>query len=229
MTARELVPQLIVRGIGAALVFGCAVFISAGDIGWIMGWVVLVFMIGGMTAASLAMARVSPDLLAERLSLKGGVQKGDLVLAYLIAIVIPLAILITAGLDRRFGWGERLPFAARLGGLVLMALGQQLMYRAMLANRFFSSVVRIQTERGHHVVTTGPYRVVRHPGYVGILLYWIGTPLTLGSAWALLPAALDVSVTVLRAALEDRTLHGELTGYAEYAQRVRYRLIPYVW
>jgi len=99
----------------------------------------------------------------------------------------------------------------------------------MLANRFFSGVVRIQNERGHSVVSDGPYRWVRHPGYAGGFIGDLALPLLLGSAWAFIPAALTAGAVVLRTALEDRTLQAELPGYREYAQRTRFRLLPGVW
>ena len=100
---------------------------------------------------------------------------------------------------------------------------------AMLANPFFEKTVRIQEERGHHVATGGPYRFVRHPGYVAFILMGFALPLGVGSAWALVPAGLNAALIVARTALEDRTLRRELPGYAEYAQRTRYRLLPGVW
>jgi len=108
-------------------------------------------------------------------------------------------------------------------------LGIVVLVWAMAANKFFSATVRIQEERGHTVATGGPYRYVRHPGYVGWLMLTLATPVVLGSRWALVPAGITVILTILRTALEDRTLHSELEGYREYAERVRYRLLPGIW
>jgi protein-S-isoprenylcysteine O-methyltransferase Ste14 len=119
--------------------------------------------------------------------------------------------------------------AAAAGQTAAAGLLRTIIIRTILANRFFSAVIRIQTDRGHHVVSSGPYRIVRHPGYVGGLTYWMPVSVALGSAWALIRSALFLIVTVIRTALEDRTLHRELPGYPEYAVRVRYRLIPGVW
>jgi protein-S-isoprenylcysteine O-methyltransferase Ste14 len=134
-----------------------------------------------------------------------------------------------AGLDERFGWSP--PFAAGLhvGGALGVVLGFALFLWAMAANAFFSEGVRIQTDRGHKVATQGPYRTVRHPGYVGAMLAEAATPVLLGSLWALIPAAGSVLCYVIRTALEDRTLVAELPGYAEYTTRTRYRLLPGIW
>ena len=113
--------------------------------------------------------------------------------------------------------------------LIVFVLGMGLFDWAMLSNRFFSGTVRIQEDRGHTVVADGPYRVVRHPGYVGMIVMFVLPPLVLGSLWALIPAGLAALATVIRTALEDKTLQVELPGYAEYAQRTRYRLLPRVW
>jgi len=113
--------------------------------------------------------------------------------------------------------------------LIVMLLGYLLGSWALIENRFFSGVVRIQTDRGHRVVSTGPYRLIRHPGYAGALWAYLAIPLLLDSAWAFIPALLLVGVLVLRTALEDRTLQEELPGYKEFARKTRFRLIPWVW
>jgi protein-S-isoprenylcysteine O-methyltransferase Ste14 len=117
----------------------------------------------------------------------------------------------------------------QIGGGVLIVAGTAIVAWAMAINPFFSAVVRIQSDRGHRVIERGPYQVVRHPGYTGMLLVMIGTPLLLGTLWAFVPAALLLSVLVARTALEDRTLREELEGYDQYRHRVRHRLVPHVW
>jgi len=138
-------------------------------------------------------------------------------------------MLLVAGFDDRWGWSPRLAVAVQVAGFAAVALGDVLFAWAMASNQFFSSVVRIQQDRGHTVQTGGPYRFVRHPGYVGTIVPALATPLALGSLWAFIPAALLSAVIVVRTALEDKTLQDELAGYAEYAQRTRYRLLPGVW
>jgi protein-S-isoprenylcysteine O-methyltransferase Ste14 len=136
---------------------------------------------------------------------------------------------VVMGLDvGRYGWSHLGAWAAAVGTL-LFAAGSVVLTWAMLVNTHFETVVRIQTDRGHKVVTTGPYGLVRHPGYVGAGLWALGTPLIVGSAYGLIPAALAVITLVVRTALEDRTLGAELPGYADYAARTRHRLLPGIW
>jgi protein-S-isoprenylcysteine O-methyltransferase Ste14 len=136
---------------------------------------------------------------------------------------------IVAGLDVRFGWSPQISLALQLVALAIVAAGYFLGTWAMVANKFFSAVVRIQKERDHTVVTDGPYRLVRHPAYTGGVLAYLATPIMLGSLWALIPAGLTVVVLIIRTALEDKTLREELPGYDEYAQQTRHRLLPAIW
>jgi protein-S-isoprenylcysteine O-methyltransferase Ste14 len=146
----------------------------------------------------------------------------------LLALFGP-GMLLVAGLDERLGWLPAMSPAVRWAGGIVMCLGYGLFSWGMAENQFFSSMVRIQGERGHAVCSTGPYRFVRHPGYIGVIVYSLAAPLLLGSAWAYIPAVLTAGVVVVRTVLEDGTLRKELEGYSEYAQKVRYRLIPGVW
>lgn len=138
-------------------------------------------------------------------------------------------VLLVAGLDRLWGWSPAFSGPLKLLALALILAGYALGSYALIANRFFSGTVRIQTERGHHVVSSGPYRWLRHPGYAGALVAYLATPFFLDSAWAFLPTLFVMAVLVVRTALEDRTLQAELAGYREYAGQVRYRLLPGVW
>lgn len=129
----------------------------------------------------------------------------------------------------RFGRSPQLALAIQLIALVLLVLGYALFSWAMASNPFFSTLVRIQGERGHAVASAGPYRIVRHPGYVGWIILSIATPLMLGSLWGVMPGGLSALLMAVRTALEDKTLLAELDGYQDYAQTVRYRLLPGVW
>ena len=138
-------------------------------------------------------------------------------------------MLVIAGLDGgRFGWSS-MPLPLAIAGLVTLVLAYAVIAWAMAANTFFSTTVRVQEDRGQRVVSSGPYRLVRHPGYVGMILMYVGTPVMLGSWWALIPGGLNGVAFIVRTALEDRTLQEELDGYKEYAGRVPYRLLPGVW
>jgi protein-S-isoprenylcysteine O-methyltransferase Ste14 len=153
------------------------------------------------------------------------------ILQGLLSLALFLAVdLAAAGLDvGRLHWTGRLSASVYVLAYIGYAAGCAVMMWAMRVNRFFSSVVRIQTERGHRVIDTGPYAWVRHPGYVGALLYVPCTALTLGSLWALLPAAAISAALIVRTHLEDETLQSELPGYRDYAARVRWRLVPGLW
>jgi protein-S-isoprenylcysteine O-methyltransferase Ste14 len=177
------------------------------------------------------MVRQHPDLAVERAQYreKTDAKGWDRVLVGAVALYGPLATWLVAGLDFRFGWSPAVPSALRWASAAVVALGMAFAAWAVVANRFFAAVVRIQADRGHKVVSDGPYRVVRHPGYAGGVWSWCVTPLMLGTLWAYVPALLTVAVLVVRTALEDRTLIEELAGYVEYTRRTRYRLLPGIW
>ncbi|MCW8982957.1 MAG: isoprenylcysteine carboxylmethyltransferase family protein [Gammaproteobacteria bacterium] len=141
-----------------------------------------------------------------------------------VSIVFPMVIV--AGLDHRFNWSSEFPLWLNVIGFILIAFGYAFAAWAVVENRFFSSVVRIQTDRGHAVCDSGPYRFVRHPGYAGSILALFGIVLALDSVWTLIPTAVALIIAVIRTSLEDQTLQDELQGYRDYARRVRYRLIP---
>ncbi len=197
---------------------------------WWQAWAFAIVSIVGFIAGRVLAERRHPGLLAERA--KGfdhaDMKSWDRPLAPLVAlgsVLIPLV----AGLDVRFGWSGDYSVAANWAALVVMIAGYALGTWALVENRFFSGVVRIQTDRGHHVVSGGPYRWVRHPGYVGAVLAYLATPVLLNAAWAFVPALGAAAVLVIRTRLEDATLMEELDGYRAYAERTRYRLLPGVW
>lgn len=157
-----------------------------------------------------------------------GTKSWDKLLSPLLSIgggLVPLA----AGLEALLGRVLSFSLPVTILSLVLFLAGYVLATYALYENRFFSGTVRIQTERGHSVVSSGPYAWVRHPGYAGALLAYLVSPLLLDSCWAFLPAMLLVVVLIIRTRLEDHTLQEELPGYRDYAARVRYRLLPGVW
>ncbi len=170
---------------------------------------------------------VNPEVIEHRMWPGKGTETWDWVWFGVFNPVL-ISILVVAGLDIRSGWAP-LPLWVWPIGLVLFVLGSGLFLRAMGENPFFEKTVRIQSERGHHVIDTGPYRTVRHPGYVGLVAWLLSLPFLLTSTWALLPTALAMISLVVRTALEDRTLRNKLSGYADYAARIRFRLIPGVW
>jgi len=209
-----------------AVLIGALLFLTAGDWGWGQGWLYLgIFALQQVITVLL----VPAELLSERSQQQEGTKAWDKVLALFAALLLPFAVYAVAGLDHRYGWTTGLPDWIWMLSLGVMVLGIALTVWAMRANAFFSGTVRIQEERGHTVATGGPYRWVRHPGYVGAILHHVASPLMLGSLWALVPGVLGALAMGIRTALEDRTLQEELVGYAEYAAQTRHRLIPGVW
>jgi protein-S-isoprenylcysteine O-methyltransferase Ste14 len=220
--AKRAAPIIISLATTGACLFG-----SAGRLDWPNGWVVIGLTLAGAVAATAVLIR-NPELHAERRNFKAG-KSWDKVIVPFVVLVGPAAMWITAGLDYRHHWSARVPNLAVAAAIGAALLGCALVVWAMRSNRFFSSVVRVQRERGHTVVTEGPYRHIRHPGYAGMSLFTLATPLILKSWWALFPAAINVTATLVRTVLEDRTLQNELEGYREYARSVTCRLVPFVW
>ena len=193
-------------------------------------WLYAIVAILGFAISRLLAAQRHPDLLAERARFlqHEDAKSWDKKLAPLVGLgggLIPLV----AGLEALFGWSTIFSLPVKILALVSILAGYVLGSYALIANRYFSGMVRIQTDRDHQVVSTGPYRWLRHPGYAGALLTYLATPIFLDSLWAFLPAILITIVLVIRTNLEDETLQTELAGYREYAGQLRSRLLPGVW
>ncbi len=220
----------LAKGLVAKGIMAAALLLSAGRWDWAAGWALVGLYAAWDVLVGLLLMSRSPGLLAERARRPEDVERWDLICTTLAASVLPLVTWVVAGLDARFGWtGDAIAAPVQVAAMVTVALGLGLTTWAMASNPFFSAFVRIQRERGHRVVTGGPYRYVRHPGYVGAIVFQWATPFALGSLWALLPSGMAVVLYILRTALEDRWLRQELEGYREYAQRIRYRLVPGIW
>jgi protein-S-isoprenylcysteine O-methyltransferase Ste14 len=230
--AGALLRRLLQLGI-AILIMAAILFLSAGRLDWVMAWAFLGIYTGGIVVNLLVMLAKDPalaaELAAERSEIRTDVKTWDKVLVPPITLLTHVVVLLVAGLNVRFGWPPEVPVALQVVMLVVGTLGYALILWSMLTNTFFSAAVRIQEDRGHAVVTTGPYRLVRHPGYVGLFAFTLAAPVALGSWWAIIPGGLAAILVIVRTALEDRTLQAELAGYKEYAARVRYRLLPGVW
>jgi protein-S-isoprenylcysteine O-methyltransferase Ste14 len=197
---------------------------------WWQAWVYALIGILGFAISRLLAGRRHPDLIRERARYLSheNAEPWDRWLSPIVGLGSAL-IPLTAGLDLRFGWSVGFSLGVELLGLVFLIAGYALGSYALIENRFFSGMVRLQPDRGQHVISTGPYRWVRHPGYAGALLAYLGTPLFLDSVWAFVPFLFIFIMLVIRTRLEDRFLQGRLGGYWEYAQSVRYRLLPGVW
>ena len=207
---------------------GAALFWSAGRIDWWPAWAAIAVWLAFFTATDIFILRFNPDLMAERLAPPRGAKTWDRAIMSLFRLVT-LVRYILAGLDQRYGWTGGFPLAIQIAALTLCVLSYALLAWAMASNPFFSQVVRIQSDRGHAVAADGPYRYVRHPAYVGMIVFEFAMSTLFASWWAILAGGVCAVLLVLRTALEDRTLQTELTGYAEYARQVRYRLLPAIW
>ena len=225
-TGRASLGALLYLALGPA-----ALFLSAGTWRWTMGWVFVALVLVLTVGSRVFVWRRNPDLLRERgrYGEARDTAPWDRCLMPLVALVGPTAVSIVAGLHHRFDWPGSVPVAVQALAAMALAMAYGLSAWAMVANPFFSAVVRIQGERTHAVVAGGPYRWVRHPAYLGACGGILAAPLMLAAPWALVPALLTVGATVARTALEDRFLCAHLPGYARYARETRYRLLPGVW
>jgi protein-S-isoprenylcysteine O-methyltransferase Ste14 len=206
-------------------------FVSAGTLDWPMAWFYVILGFVSIIGSRLISLRLHPDLLRERASVADGEGAAgwDRILVPLVAILAPVIIAVVAGLDHRFAWSTDLPPVVQYIAAFLIVIGYGVSVWAMAVNRFFSAVARIQRDRGHTVVTSGPYRIVRHPSYAGGVLASIAIPFMLNTLWALVPSLLSLIPLIVRTVHEDRMLINDLDGYAEYARKTRFRLFPGIW
>jgi protein-S-isoprenylcysteine O-methyltransferase Ste14 len=224
-----MIPRLVLMA-----AFGPVLLIlSAGPSmrNWTMGWVFAAFSFLYTLGSRLFVLKRNPGLVAERAGAlnKENVEPWDRILVPVLGVILPTVAVLLAGFDRRFGWSRGFPAWLQVAAYVPMIAGALFALRAVLENAYFSAVVRIQEDRGHTVVRTGPYRFIRHPGYAGGQIFNLSIPLALGSYWTFLPMGVNAVLTVIRTALEDATLRRKLAGYAEYAAKTRWRLIPGIW
>ncbi|WP_174073601.1 MULTISPECIES: isoprenylcysteine carboxylmethyltransferase family protein [Rhizobium] len=214
--------------IGLPLMLLALVFLPVGRLGWRPGWIFIAFLVVIYGVAISVLKRVNPAIFRARNRFQAGTKRWDVILVSLICLgmvaEIPLGTL-DAG---RMLWSV-VPLSVVILGYALLAAGIALGAWAQAVNRFFEPGVRLQRERGQHVISTGPYAYVRHPGYVSAILVFAGLALALASWWALVPAAWASGLLVLRTSWEDALLRAELDGYADYARRVRFRLVPGLW
>jgi protein-S-isoprenylcysteine O-methyltransferase Ste14 len=218
----------IINDLVSIVVTGIILFWSAGRIDWWSAWAVIVMWLVWFAAMDFVMLSFSPALMAERLSPPRGAKSWDRAILSILRLM-QLGRYILAGLDQRYGWTGGFPLVAQIAALVVWVMSCALFVWAMANNPYFSAIVRIQADREHAVATGGPYRVVRHPGYVALILIEMAISALLASWWALFAGGLCAVLLILRTVLEDRTLQAELPGYSDYARQVRYRLIPGVW
>jgi len=218
----------IFKHVAGSLVFFAIIFISAGRINY---WQGLIYVAIGLIMGILnyTVLRIDSQLLEERSKPGEGTKKWDKTILGL-SFLVTISMYIIAGFDSgRFNWSPDFPWSVYILGMILTAIGQLLFLIAQKQNRFFSSTVRIQTNRDHIVCETGLYKIVRHPAYLGSIIQSLGFPLLFGSLWSIIPICLSIILVIIRTSLEDKTLRNELKGYVEYSDKTRYKIIPYVW
>jgi len=224
-------PRQWFRLVVAYLLIPLVLFICGGNLAWWQAWLYSILILATGIGGRIWAEQRHPGLTAERQDkdIFQNAKAWDKVLAPLMAVSVVFPMVIVAGLDHRYNWSPEFPLWLSVVGFIIIAFGYAFAAWALAENRFFYSVVCIQTDRGHVVCDTGPYRFVRHPGYAGNILPLFGIVLALGSVWTLIPAAMASTITVIRTVLEDQTLQKELPGYRDHAQHVRYRLIPRIY
>ncbi len=209
--------------------FAALLFVSAGTLNWPADCVFLALFALSVFPASIDLAKNNPDLLDERM--KSPIQPNqplwDRVLVMTLFVLV-VALFVVPGLDLRWGW-SRVPLWLQIVGSITLLVTLYLLFVTMRHNPYLASVVRIQKERGHKVISTGPYAIVRHPFYAAAIPFFPAIGLLLGSWWAVLLSLLVIAILAYRAVKEEQLLERELDGYANYMKKVRYRLIPYVW
>ncbi len=220
--------RVVLTLLGTPVFIFLSMFLPAGTWGWTKGWLFILVFIGTLIPIGFYLWRVNPELVVARSSPHKGTKRWDKILLSFLYPTMTAIVTVAALDDGRFHWLP-LPWWACGLGNALLVFGLGISTWAESVNKFFEPTVRIQADRGQTVIDTGPYVIVRHPGYFSSLLIFVGAALALGSLWALIPAGLSCVLMVLRTQWEDKTLKAELPGYEEYTKKVRYRLIPRLW
>ena len=232
MENNTITPQYVLKNIirfaGFLVLLGIFIFVPAGTLSYWQGWVflaafgfaIVVFMLYGMLR--------DPNMLKERSQKAKNVKHWDTVILNIYTVFLVIMVVLAPLDGGRFHWSH-VPLWVNLLGLGLMIPSFGLLMWVTTTNTYLSRYVRIQDDRGHQVITSGPYRFVRHPMYASSILFFPAIPMLLGSWWALIPAVIIMGLVILRTYLEDKTLQAELPGYKEYAQKTRYRMVPGVW
>lgn len=220
--------RLILRLACLPVFIALLMFVPAGTWAWTKGWVFVLILLGVISAVFVVLHRVNPEVIVARSRFGEGTKGWDKILLSVYFPAMAAVLLVAALDDGRFHWFPVSWWVCGVGYALLLA-GIAIVTWAEAVNKFFEVTVRIQEDRGHEVIDTGPYSIARHPGYVGGILHAVGMALSLGSLWALIPAGIASLVLIVRTQWEDQTLQEELEGYREYAMRVRYKLIPGVW
>jgi len=231
MNNRENIPlRAVILMLFFIIVIPLLPLLITGRWSWWEAWVYAGINIIGFAVSRMLAARRNPDIIAERAKYlqHKDAKAFDKILSPLVGLgggLLP----ITAGLDELLEWSGSFSLSLKIISVIFIVAGYIIGSYALIENRYFSGMVRIQYDRDHHVITSGPYRWIRHPGYSGALLSYVFTPFLLDSWWIFIPVVFMIITLFIRTYLEDNTLQEELPGYAEYAKKVRYRLVPWVW
>jgi len=222
--------RVIIQALFFVVVMPFLPLMISGQWNWWAGWAYGILGFLSFVISRVLAARKNPDLIAERAKFMQheDAQSWDKLIIPVIGLM-GVVIAVIAGLDRLYHWTVNFSLWVNLSGLFLLIIGYAFSSSALIVNRFFSGMVRLQADRGQQVISTGPYRIVRHPGYAGGILAYLATPILLNSIWILIPIFLTIALFVVRTFLEDRFLQENLAGYQEYAERIKFRLIPGIW
>jgi protein-S-isoprenylcysteine O-methyltransferase Ste14 len=225
----NLIPRLITQNAIWVATLGVLLFVPAGTLRWPAAWLFLVLLGGLGLVGGLWFAKANPGLLAERMQpmMQKDQPKADKIFMMVLG---PIAMiwLIVMGLDQRYQWSG-MSLGVQIFGLALFVLSLVISFWVMQENTFAAPVVKIQADRGHQVIRSGPYAFVRHPMYSGVIFFFLGVALLLGSWWGAAITPIFIGLFAVRSVIEEKTLIAGLQGYRDYVEQVRYRLVPGIW
>lgn len=229
MTKEISSTRIIIRLVVLFIICGAMFFGSAGTLKWLQAWLYMLIFIAVTVPGIIWMKKNDPELLKDRMGFdKKKPHPLDRFILSLYSIFV-MVLIVLPGLDvKRFGWSN-LPLFLNVTGFLLLLFANYVFGQTIKSNPYLSSIVEVHQDREHKVATTGPYKYIRHPWYLGIILWFYSIPLALGSLYALIPAVLLTSIILIRIFMEEKALKNDLPGYKEYLQKVKYRIIPYIW
>ncbi len=218
----------IANGVLGLMAFAAVWFGIAGRLNWWQGWIFLIAFVAYVGVLVWRVSKVNPELIRERNQPAAVAEPWDQAVMRIYVVVLLILLIVVALDGGRYRWSA-VPLGVQLGGWFLVAIAASMLWHVMMVNAYLSSWARLQEDRGQVVIEDGAYRRIRHPMYLGIIVAFLGLPLALGSWWGIIPSFVIAVLFAYRTYREDRMLLQGLAGYAEYAEKVRYRLLPGVW